>query len=241
MTYLRGSLIVPAQNESEFINTFLLRCFESIKTPLEILIVVDTEDDTTLSAINNDFNTDNLVVRKLINTYGNGPANAVKFGIDCAQTPVLIVTMADGSDDPGDIDNMVRLVERGCALVVASRYMPGGQQIGGPRVKRLLSRNASRALRLFARIRIHDATNSFRAFSSEFAHESEIKSKNGFELGLELTAKAIRSKQLIAEVPTIWIDRQIGNSKFKLIKWLPSYIKWFLYCFGPKNLNLKGG
>ena len=166
MTYLRGSLIVPAQNESEFINTFLLRCFESIKTPLEILIVVDTEDDTTLSAINNDFNSDNLVVRKLINTYGNGPANAVKFGIDCAQTPVLIVTMADGSDDPGDIDNMVRLVERGCALVVASRYMPGGQQIGGPKVKRLLSRNASRALRLFARIRIHDATNSFRAFSS---------------------------------------------------------------------------
>ena len=142
--------------------------------------------------------------------------------------------MADGSDDPRAIDDLIRLVERGCAVASASRYMAGGQQIGGPRLKKLLSRNASRALWLILGVGTKDSTNSFKAYSKKFIQEVGIESDKGFEVGLELVAKAHRHRAMIAEVPTIWIDRVVGESNFQLRRWLPQYLRWFFYAFGPK-------
>ena len=45
---------------------------------------------------------------------------------------VVVVTMADGCDDPQQIDQLARLVERGVVVAAASRYSKGGQQVGGP-------------------------------------------------------------------------------------------------------------
>jgi hypothetical protein len=101
-----------------------------------------------------------------------------------------------------------------------------------------LAKNASRALRLFAGVSTHDATNSFKAYSKNFISEVKIESRNGFEVGLELVSKAHRNKLLIAEIPTIWIDRFAGTSNFKIRKWLPHYLYWFFYAFGIK-INLK--
>ena len=116
--------------------------------------------------------------------------------------------MADGSDDPRQIDDLARLVERGVVVAAASRYMPGGQQVGGPLLKRLLSRAAGRSLgTASARVGTRDATNSFKAYSTEFVREVGIDSRSGFEIGLELTAKARRLRRPVAEIPTIWLDR----------------------------------
>jgi dolichol-phosphate mannosyltransferase len=38
----------------------------------------------------------------------------------------------------------------------------------------------------------------------------------------------------VAELPTIWLERTIGQSNFKLRKWIPHYLKWYFYCFGPR-------
>ncbi len=236
----RATLIVPARNEGETINSFLEKLSESITLNVEVLIVVDSLDDTTIAAMPV-FEFENMTFVCVLNQMGGGPANAIRYGISKANAPVIVVTMADGSDDPSVIDSMIRLIERGCAMVVASRYMPGGQQIGGPRLKKFLSINASRILRFVGGVGIHDATNSYRAFSKEFAEKANIESTNGFEIGLELTAKAHRRKQIIAEIPTIWIDRQFGQSKFRLAKWLPGYLRWFFYSFGVKSSNLGSG
>ena len=75
--------------------------------------------------------------------------------------------MADGCDDPRQIDELARLVERGVVVAAASRYMPGGQQVGGPLFKRLLSADAGRTLYWFARVGTRDATNSFKAYSRD--------------------------------------------------------------------------
>jgi len=238
MSFLRASLIVPARNEDVLIRIFLERLEESVSLPVEVLIVVDSESDTTLLALQ-EIKKSKLIIRPLISTLGNGPANAIKFGIASASTGTVVVTMADGSDDPRNIDDLVRLIERGCVIAAASRYMPGGQQIGGPRFKKFLSRNASRILRIIGGLGIHDATNSFKGYSLDFIRNVGIESDHGFEIGLELTAKAHRRKLLIAEVPTIWIDRNFGESNFQLKKWLPHYLKWFFFAFG-KKLSDKG-
>lgn len=233
MTNLRASLIVPARNEHEQILVFLARISESVSLPVEVLIVVDSNEDSTLKVLGA-LEFVNLSVRALISTYGSGPARAIRYGIDAALAEVVVVTMADGSDDPQIIDDLIKLIERGCSIAAASRYMPGGQQIGGPRFKRFLSKSASRILYSVLGVGTHDSTNSFKAYSKEFILAVGIESDRGFEIGLELVAKAHRHNRIIAEVPTIWIDRVIGESNFKLKKWLPHYLRWFFYAFGSK-------
>ncbi len=233
MTKLRASLVVPARDEYLQIGIFLQRIEESVTLPVEVLIVVDSEHDSTLKALNN-LDEFRYLVRPVVSTFGSGPANAIKYGVSQARSGVIIVTMADGSDDPQIIDKLIQLIERGCVISAASRYMPGGQQIGGPRIKKILSRNSSRLLRIFGGLGIHDATNSFKGYSLDFIKKVGIESSHGFEIGLELTAKAHRRRSLIAEVPTIWIDRSMGESHFQLRRWLPKYLAWFFYAFGPK-------
>jgi dolichol-phosphate mannosyltransferase len=168
----------------------------------------------------------------LVNTYGRGPANAIRYGIDHATTPVTVVTMADGCDDVRQIDDLVRLVERGVAVAAASRYMAGGQRVGGPLAKGLMSAAAGRSLRMLARVGTRDATNSFKAYSTAFVRAVGIESRDGFEIGIELTAKARRLRLPIAEIPTIWLDRQEGMSNFRTAAWLPKYLRWYGFAFG---------
>jgi dolichol-phosphate mannosyltransferase len=227
----RVSVVVPAYNESEHIMPVLDRLFESVRLPCEVLVVVDSEEDDTIAVVA-EYSLKEPRIRCLVNTYGRGPANAIRFGIDEAAAPVTVVTMADGCDDPRQIDELARLVDRGVAVAAASRYMPGGQQVGGPVLKGMLSKLAGRSLRILTHIGTRDPTNSFKAYSTEFVHAVGIDSRGGFEIGIELTAKAKRLRMPVAEIPTIWLDRQAGMSNFKVAKWIPGYLRWYLFAFG---------
>ena len=229
----RVSVVVPAYNEGDHILPVLDRIFESVRLQCEVLIVVDAEDDTTVPVVS-DYGCKEPRLRCIVNTYGRGPANAIRFGISAAAAPVAVVTMADGCDDPRQIDDLARLVDRGVAVAAASRYMPGGQQVGGPWLKGKLSRMAGRSLALFARIGTRDATNSFKAYSTEFVRSVGIDSRAGFEIGIELTAKARRMRLPVAEIPTIWLDRQAGMSNFKVAQWIPAYLRWYRFAFGSR-------
>ena len=130
--------------------------------------------------------------------------------------------MADGSDDPRQIDALARLVERGVVIAAASRYSGGGQQVGGPMLKSLMSRSAGRSLATLARVGTRDATNSFKAYSTDFVREVGIHSRSAFEIGLELTAKARRLRRPVAELSTIWLESHVGESSFDLRRGCPS-------------------
>lgn len=226
-------MVVPVRQEGERIIGVLDRLLEAVRLPSEVLVVADSPDDVTCPAVSRYAATEPRL-RLLVNSYGPGPANAIRYGIDAASAPVAVVTMADGCDDPRQIDDLTRLVERGVAVAAASRYMPGGQQVGGPFVKGMLSRLAGRSLHLFARVGTRDATNSFKAYSREFIKSAGIESRGGFEIGIELTAKARRLRRPVAEIPTIWLDREAGMSNFRLLGWMPRYLRWYLYAFGPQ-------
>lgn len=226
------SVVIPAYNEGESIVAVLDRIFDSVESECEILVVVDFEADSTVPVLR-DYSEREHRLHTLISTYGRGPANAIRYGIDQVKNPVVVVTMADGSDDPRQIDALARLVDRGVVVAAASRYSAGGQQVGGPLFKSLLSRTAGRSLGLLGRVGTRDATNSFKAYSTDFIKEVGIDSRSGFEIGLELTAKARRLRRPVAEVPTIWLDRTMGESNFQLSAWIPRYLRWYRFAFGP--------
>jgi dolichol-phosphate mannosyltransferase len=238
----RVTIVIPAYNEGDHILPGLNRILEAVETPADIVIVVDSADDTTVKPIAA-LSKKHPQVSIAVNDYGRGPANAIRYGIDHAVAPTVVVTMADGCDDPRQIDDLVLLVERGVVVAAASRYMAGGQQVGAPRFKSFLSSSAGRSLHSFASAGTRDATNSFKAYNTEFVRSVGIDSRDGFEIGLELTAKARRLRLPVAEIPTIWLDRQAGVSNFRLAEWIPKYLRWYRFAFGPRltidQLNAK--
>ena len=72
-------------------------------------------------------------VRGLRNDLGRGVLNAMKAGIAAAQGPYVLISMADGSDEPDVVDAMVALARRGADVVSASRYMRVATRSAGRR------------------------------------------------------------------------------------------------------------
>ena len=229
----RVSVVVPAYNEAENIVPVLDRLFAAVRLACEVLVVVDDEGDSTVPVVAR-YGRAEPRIRCVVNTYGRGPANAIRYGIEAAVAPVAVVTMADGCDDPGQIDELARLVDQGVAVAAASRYMAGGQQVGGPVLKGLLSKAAGRSLWVLARAGTQDAKNSYKAYSTDFVRAVGIDSRAGFEIGLELTAKAMRLGLPVAEIPTIWLDRRARASNFRVAQWIPSYLRWYRFAFGRR-------
>jgi dolichol-phosphate mannosyltransferase len=224
------SVIIPAKNEPDVINKVLDRISKSLFINFECLIVVDSNVDLTIESTK-EFMEMNPNFRIVQNSNNPGPAGAIKTGIYAAKASAVVVMMADGSDDQNQITELVSLVERGVVIACASRYMSGGQSVGAPKLKSTLSKICGISLYYLRNVGTHDSTNSFKAYSKEFIEVVGIQSNHGFEIGLELVAKAKRLKLPVAEIPTIWIERNTGISKFKLVKWLPKYLKWYLYAF----------
>lgn len=229
----RISIVIPVYNEGSAIVGCLDRLVDAVTLPCEILVVYDSPADTTRPFVERYAFGDTRVI-PLLNTFGGGPAYAIRYGIAHAAADVLVVTMADGSDDPTQVDELARLVERGVVVAAASRYMKGGAQVGAPWLKSVLSRWAGLTLCWFALVGTHDATSSFKAYDRVFVQQVGIESKAGFEVALELVAKARRHRRPVAEIPTIWLERTAGFSNFQMWKWLPRYVRWYIYAFGPR-------
>jgi dolichol-phosphate mannosyltransferase len=228
----RVSVVIPAYNEGEAIVPCLDRIFAGVTLPCEVLVIYDDPADSTVSYLEK-YARDEPRLLPVLNELGPGPARAIRWGIEHARAPVAVVTMADGSDDAEQIHELSKLVERSVVVAAASRYMSGGQQIGGPIVKSSLSRIAGQSLYWFGRVGTRDATNSFKAYSTDFVRQVGIESDAGFEIGIELVAKARRYRLPVAELPTIWLERGHGQSNFKVMRWLPRYLRWYRFAFGP--------
>lgn len=221
------SIVVPVYNEAENIQPFLRDLEAQLAEPHETLIVYDFPEDTTLPAVAA-MAPPCPSLRLVHNTLGKGVLNALKAGFAASGGDVVVVMMADRSDEPKDVAEMARLVRGGADVVAGSRYVRGGKQEGGPLLKRTLSRLAGVSLHYLAGVPVRDATNNFRAYSRRLVEEIPIEGKASFALALELTLKAHWRGWRIAEVPTTWHDRSAGQSRFRLLAWLPHYLHWYL-------------
>lgn len=224
------SIVLPVFNEGPAVEPVLRGLAAGVRTTKELIVVWDFDGDTTRPVVER-LSGEIAGLRGLRNDLGRGVLNAMRAGIADSKAPYVLISMADGSDEPHLVDRMVELARGGADMVAASRYMRGGRQEGGPPLKRLMSRVAGLTLHWFAGVPTHDATNNFKLYSRRFLDETTIESTAGFELALELTVKATLAGRRVAEVPTVWRDRTAGQSNFKLRKWLPHYLRWYAAAF----------
>ena len=224
------SVVMPVFKEGDAVEPVLRALSAAVTTPHELVVVYDFDGDTTVPVVAR-LASEIPGLRGLRNDLGRGVLNAMKSGIAGTTAPYVLISMADGSDDPTAVDRMVKLARDGADVVAASRYMKGGHQFGGPPLKRLMSRVAGLSLHWLARVPTHDPTNNFKLYSRRFLESTTIESTAGFELALELTVKATLAGRQLAEVPTTWRDRTAGQSNFRLRKWLPHYLHWYWVAF----------
>ena len=224
------SIVMPVYNEGEAVVPVLRALEAAVTTSHETLVVYDFDEDSTVPVIAG-LAADLPHVHGLRNDRGRGVLNAMRSGIAASRGEFVLITMADGSDEPEVVERMLALARDGADVVAGSRYMPGGRQVGGPRLKALMSRVAGLTLHWFGGVPVHDATSNFRLYRRSYLETVTIESRAGFELALELTVKATLAGRRVAEVPTTWRDRTSGTSNFRLRKWLPEYLRWYAVAF----------
>ena len=229
------TVVIPVFNEAANFPQLWEGMSRLIRSDFVAMVVYDFEEDNTLPVVQQIIDAGERRLRLVKNQFGGGVVGALRTGFKMVSHGPVLVIMADLSDDLHDVDPMIALYREGYDVVVGSRYMRGGQIVGGPWFKKTLSRVAGTSLYYLRGMPTHDATNAFKMYDVTMLNSIFIESKEGFELNLEITVKAFLQGRRIGEVPSIWIDRTAGSSRFRLWKWLPSYLRWYFYAFRPKH------
>ncbi len=219
-------IIIPVYNEAENIVKILEHFKLHIKSTYRILICYDFDEDNTIPIIKQYQDHFNI---KLVKNNLSGPLAAIVTGFKQSTAPYVLVYPADDFINAPIIDPMLAMAKHGADIVCPSRFMPNGTMKNAPIIKALLLRLGNFLLYHCFKIGTHDASNGFRLFSRKVLDNIVIESKKGFTYSIELLVKAHRLNYSIQEIPSTWIERTNGNSRFKIISWLPTYIKWFMY------------
>jgi len=222
------TLIVPVYEEEDNIIPFLAEVKKKLTVPHRIVIFFDDDQDGTLKRKEDILQIDPTVVFTK-NERGRGIINALRTGFEVANTRYIVPIMADLSDTPETIVAMYHKISDGYDLVVASRYCQGGKKVGGPFIKYLLSITANITLHKLTKIPIHDMTNAFIMYRKDVLDKINIRSTGGFEITMELIARAYILGCKITEVPTINRERAAGRSNFKMLHWIGKYLYWYFY------------
>ena len=233
----RLDIVIPVYNEGANILQTLQSIAREVATPKRVLICYDREDDDTLPAIRDNRATLGDLAIDFVRNRGRGAQGAVLSGFAAGRAPYAVMVPADDDYNAGIIDAMLARAETGCDIVCASRFMAGGSMVGCPWLKALLVHTGNFTLYHLARLPTRDASNGFRLFSRRMMDEIVIESDCGFCYSIELLVKCHRLGWRIGEVPAKWFERTHGSSRFQVLRWLPAYLRWYVYAFATTYLR----
>lgn len=230
--------MLPAYNEALNLPSLLKRIAAAGGTsPAPRVLVIDdgSSDDTSGVAR---AAAGRLVVDVVRHDHNRGLAAAVKTGIRevcrrAADDDTVVIMDADDSHPPELVPVMVRQLDLGCQIVIASRFAPGGREVGVPWHRRFLSRAASLIFRGIWRIRgIRDYTTGFRAYRANVLkrlwalHDERLIETTGFSVMTEILVKARPLRPRIAEVPLVLrYDLKRGSSKMRFMATIRDYAR----------------
>lgn len=242
----RLDIVIPVYNEGDNILRTLAAIDKHVTTPARVLICYDMDSDNTLPAIENNRSLFPNVTVCFVRNAGHRVHGAIMTGFAKSEAPFVIVIPADDDYNAGILDAMVQKAEAGSDIVCASRFVNGGGMVGCPWLKACLVRISSFTLHHIARLPVRDASNGFRLFSRRVLDGIPVESDSGFCYSIELLVKAHRLGWPIGEVPARWFERQHGTSRFRVLSWLPAYLRWYGYAFAttflrrpPETVELK--
>jgi len=215
---VRTLVIIPTFNERESLPVALDRTRSAVPEA-DILVVDDNSPDGTGAVADAAAARDGRIhVLHRPGKQGLGRAYVAGFQWALEQGYELVVEMdADGSHRPEQLPELLARVRRpdAPALVIGSRWVPGGEVVNWPRHRELLSRGANTYVRLMLGLPVRDATAGFRVFRATALDAlplTEIESQ-GYCFQVDMTWRVHRAGGRVAEVPISFVERAEGVSK----------------------------
>lgn len=203
------SLVIPTYNERQTVARTIdraVRALEDARIPFEIIVVDDDSPDGTAEAARAALGSKGRVI---VRSAERGLASAIVAGFREARGEILGAMDADGSHPPEAIPALAAPINACQAdLVIASRYVPGGETSGWPARRLLLSRLANLLARILTPTR--DATSGFFLLRRSVIETLDL-SPRGFKICLEILVKGRHAS--MREVPYRFVDRKAGKSK----------------------------
>jgi len=214
-------LILPTYNEAENIQALVRASAEVLARAapagFRILIVDDGSPDGT-GAIADRLCAEHewLDVLHRQAKGGIGPAYLAGFSHALQAGAGYALEMdSDFSHDPADLERLLGAVARGADLALGSRYVPGGGVSEWGLARRKISEWGSMYARWVLGLKVRDLTGGFKCFRREVLeaiHFDSVRSR-GYAFQVELTYRAVRAGFEVVEVPIVFRDRQLGQSK----------------------------
>jgi dolichol-phosphate mannosyltransferase len=234
---MRYTLVLPAYNEEKSLPALLDRVketFAASNCECSVLVVDDGSKDGTVQVAESYQASMPLRIYKHPQNMGLGAAikNGLREGAaDMGDSDVVVTMDADNTHDPALIPQMLAKIESGCELVIASRYAPGGEEIGLAPHRKVLSRGASTFLKTFFGIPgARDCSCGFRAYRVSLLRRAfetygdKLVEETGFVCMAEVLVKLAMIGAKIDEVPLILrYDLKEGASKMKVGKTIGQY------------------
>lgn len=206
-----------------------------MRVPYRVLICYDSYEDSTVTTLER-LPRDEYHF-ELVKNDGCGVMDAIRAGLRHTTAPFILTFPADDDYNAPRINEMIEKAQSGHDIVCGSRFIPGGYMKGCPWLKGLLVRSAAFFMYYVARVPSHDATNGLRLFSRRVVEQIPIDSRVGFAFSMELLVKCHRLGWPIGEVPFLWQERRAGKSRFRTLRWIPSYVHWVFFALATTYLG----
>jgi dolichol-phosphate mannosyltransferase len=209
-------LVLPTYDEASNLERIVTAACEQLPDAARILIVDDNSPDGTGEIADRlEAELAGVSVLHRARKEGIGPAYVAGFRRALSKGAELIAQMdADFSHDPADLP---RLLEAAAAadLVLGSRYVDGGGVADWGPLRRAISRGGSAYARSVLGVSVRDLTGGFKVFRRRVLEAIDLGSiaSTGYAFQVETTYRAVRAGFRVVEVPIIFTERRVGESK----------------------------
>jgi dolichol-phosphate mannosyltransferase len=216
----------------------IIKVLDKAAIPLEIVVVNDHSNDKTAEIISHIAEQDTRV--KLVeNTYAPGYGYAVCRGLEVFKGDVVVISMADSSDDPEDIVKYYEKIIEGYECVFGTRFCSQARVINYPWHKFILNRFGNLFIQILFLLPYNDVTNAFKCYSRKAIEGMSPLISCHFNLTVEMPLKAIIRGYKWCVVSTNWYGRDNGVSKWNIKEMGSRYLFIILYLWLEKLLSRK--
>jgi dolichol-phosphate mannosyltransferase len=247
-------VMLPAYNESASMRpllTSLAGVLGALAEPATVLLVDDGSSDGTADRAREAASELGLSLEVAAHETNMGLGAALRTGFTRGNemlggSGALIGMDADNTHDPSCIVAMLEKLRNGNDVVIASRYAPGGMEIGLSRLRSFLSKGASLTMRLFLPVRgARDYSCGYRAYAGPAlarafdVYGDDLITEQGFVASAEMLVKMAYLPSRVAEVPLVLrYDRKGGASKMNIGRTIARYVR--LISAGKRAIAARG-
>ena len=212
---MKTLIVTPTYNERKNIRELVSKLFE-LNPDFHILVVDDSSPDGTAEIVE-ELQADcaNLHLLSRNEKTGLGSAYIAGFNYALERDYEVVVQMdADMSHDPKDVPFLIEAIEN-ADLAIGSRYLSGINVVNWPLQRLIISYGANIYTRLVTRLPVRDATGGFKCWRREALEAINLDGvrSQGYSFQIEMTYRAWLKGFRITEIPIIFVDRTVGESK----------------------------